>query len=612
MFTSSVIGEVQAAPDLWSIETVDTGDEFLWYPSIALDSNDYPHISYYNTSSGNLKYAQWIGSYWDIDTVDFGGDVGAYSSLALDASGYPHISYLDSTNINLKYARWTGSIWSIETVDSVGDVGAYSSLALDASGYPHISYTELNDEYPLDNLKYARWTGSEWDIDTVDSGGNVGWYTSLALDSSDNPHISYFDETNQDLKYAWWSGTNWNIDLIDSGGNVGEDTSLALDTSDHPHISYFDWDIPALKYARWTGSEWSYDLVESGEHVDVWDTSIALDSNDYPHIGYILQGTVYALKYARWTGSEWAIETVDSVGAYGWYASLALDSTDHPHIGYYRDFGTLKYARAPNEYFYSTLPTAFDSNGDGWDDALEVEMDVDTTYDGTLPVDVRAYLYNSTGSLVDNLIDPVGWSITHDDVEFGYVSLYAPSGAIPGLYDVSLSLYDGDGNHEDQEYLSDAVYLYPPDMNPPLDSCTEEGVLQDSFELAEPIAVMGEGYVPSASYGVYVVVDTTWTDGLAIPSRVADTATTVTSNTEGVIEPTVVWTTPLSEGAFDVVVDTNGNGQYDAGVDALDDSDIEVTAGVIVIPEFTIAMLVPILVGIGLIAVIVKKRLPLS
>ncbi len=34
-----------------------------------------------------------------------------------------------------------------------------------------------------------------------------------------------------------------------------------------------------------------------------------------------------------------------------------------------------------------------------------------------------------------------------------------------------------------------------------------------------------------------------------------------------------------------VVVDVNGNGIYDAEVDALDDSDIEVTAGFFVIPE---------------------------
>jgi hypothetical protein len=36
----------------------------------------------------------------------------------------------------------------------------------------------------------------------VDSSGQVGEYTSIALDSDNNRHISYYDTTNDDLKYA--------------------------------------------------------------------------------------------------------------------------------------------------------------------------------------------------------------------------------------------------------------------------------------------------------------------------------------------------------------------------------------------------------------------------
>jgi len=227
--------------------------------------------------------------------------------------------------------------WSVQTVDSVGRVGEYTSLALDSNGYPHISYHNST------TLKYAAWDGSVWTNRTVDSTGDVGEYTSLALNSSGYPSISYRDVTNDDLKYAAWNGTAWTNQTIDSSGSVGTYTSLALDNNGYPRISYHDTTNGDLKYAAWDGAAWTVQTVDSVNTVGA-HSSLALNSSGYPRISYY-DGTNGNLKYAVWSGTAWTKQTIDSVDSEGTYTSLALDGSDNPRISFFDTTnGDLKYA----------------------------------------------------------------------------------------------------------------------------------------------------------------------------------------------------------------------------------------------------------------------------
>jgi len=123
-------------------------------------------MSYYDATNGDLKVVYCgdegctSGNFYQV--VDSAGDVGQYTAVSRVFS----ISYYDVTNHNLK-------------------------VAFCDPGNLYASVPTRPCEETQDNL-----------IETVDSAGDVGQYTSLVLDSSENAIVSYYDAINRDLKVA--------------------------------------------------------------------------------------------------------------------------------------------------------------------------------------------------------------------------------------------------------------------------------------------------------------------------------------------------------------------------------------------------------------------------
>jgi hypothetical protein len=122
-----------------------------------------------------------------------------------------------------------------------------------------------------------------------------------------------------------------------------------------------------------------------------------------------------------------------------------------------------------------------------------------------------------------------------------------------------------------------------------VDSVNNYGADKATFNPDEDVYVNGSGYSPIASLCIYVVNHkATWSDGDPL-TRVPNTETTVLTDGDGEIPPTVVWHKPLVPGKYDIVVDVDCDGVFDSNdltKDALDANDLQVAAGFLVVPEY--------------------------
>lgn len=315
----------------------------------------------------------------------------------MDSSGRPHVTYhvpfywkkIDDTTQyygpNIRYAVKNNQSWTIENAIYLyaGEYGWSYGFALDSDDKPHICYNDNSA------LKYAYRNGGSWAIEVVDKCYSLT-RLSLALDSSNNPHISYLDE-HAHLSYAFKSGGEWIVEVVDNevypGSVQGWPLSLVLDSNDQPHIACFygnpvTKEEATIKYVSKSDNLWTFEVVDSDNDISrLWDSqglgrsfSLVLDTNDNPHIAYKCreyEGTKYAVK----KDNAWHIEVIDSIMA-GYSISLALDSQDHPHVIYLSppnigsatiESSILKYAfKSDTEWTLKTLDSVLLRGSDGF------------------------------------------------------------------------------------------------------------------------------------------------------------------------------------------------------------------------------------------------------
>jgi len=103
-----------------------------------MDPNGLAHIAYLDVDHRKVKYTHWNGKNWETQLVDQlvgRADNIDRISLKLDRQNRPHLVYYDSGLGMLKYAARLDDGWHIERVDSSPQTGLHPSLCLDDPFY---------------------------------------------------------------------------------------------------------------------------------------------------------------------------------------------------------------------------------------------------------------------------------------------------------------------------------------------------------------------------------------------------------------------------------------------------------------------------------------------
>lgn len=453
------------------------------YHSFKLDSSGNPCIAWSDNSQGNndIYYARWNGSSWvnisGITLTSTNGNVSNNSgtsydpSFVFDSSGFPNITWSDDTpgNYEIYYAKWNGSNWITvtganlnATNGNLSNNSGYSAaprIDLDSSNNPHITWYDQTLPW---GVYYTTWNGSNWVSYTGATlnatNGNItgmaAWSPTIVIDSSDKPCLAW-DCSNgalpgdYEIYYARLEGTNWvNASgstagvnfvnaIVSNSSGLSKNVSLVLDSSDNPCLTWYDQTPGAAEvyYAKWNGTGWvnaSGNIYNSANGrvtfnggsslTYTYRESLQLDSKGNPHIVYHTNVTGnYEIHYIKWSGTNWVNISGTPISSSNGNVSgnigisrsgsLVLDASDNPNIVWVDS--------TPGNYdvYFVHFANAFDG-------LIALNKSIDTNGDSN---------FNDNGAIVnagDTLTYKISWQFNQgqDPLENPYLYDTVPEG----------------------------------------------------------------------------------------------------------------------------------------------------------------------------------------
>ena len=286
----------------WVLQAID--DPYnAYHPSIAVDAGGSAHIAYSvhnnsGTTSYNLRYSYHNGTAWVYEDIkdyrDSNWASGSYyrtgysNQIRLNSTEVPHVVFYEDYYDDVYISVRENGTWSSSQVDDNG--GYYSgahrgaSLAIDSVDGLHVAFYGW-DYYALE-YAYKGPGDSSWTKTVVHDQGNhlIGYSTSIAVDSSNRPHIAYLDGGNYDLEYSYLTSSNqWITRTTVTPATTGYYPSIAVGDNGDVFFAYHDASYSDLDFAVIrTGAPTTETVAALGSHA--YGLGFSVDSGGSRHL----------------------------------------------------------------------------------------------------------------------------------------------------------------------------------------------------------------------------------------------------------------------------------------------------------------------------------------
>ncbi|OGD20219.1 MAG: hypothetical protein A2Y69_06705 [Candidatus Aminicenantes bacterium RBG_13_59_9] len=223
-------------------------------PATAIGSGDSVHVVWQESTPGNweiyYKKSTDGGSTWNAARRLTWTD-GESLNPAIASGDNIHIVWEDEApgNYEIYYKRSTdgGTTWGSAKRLTWTSAGSFApTIAMGTSGQVHVAWSD--DATGNDEIYYRRSTdgGATWNGArrlTWTTGGSFS--PAIAVDSSDQIHIAWHDDTSGDneiyTKMSTDGGTTWSkIDRLTVNSGASENPAWAVDSADTLHLVWQD------------------------------------------------------------------------------------------------------------------------------------------------------------------------------------------------------------------------------------------------------------------------------------------------------------------------------------------------------------------------------------